>query len=293
MGKPISGFITDDNWGTVHKNYVKGAIYCHDTTNGAYAVYGAVYRKWLEQDGNYGYPITDQIGTTDNAGTTVKYSVFSQSNAIYWTAQYGAFLIYGDIYQRWLSIGDVKSEVGFPITDETDSGNFGGRYNDFANGMIYWHAGTSWVHVGALPTRLKWVWNPIHLKEVTGSSTVILHDNGAAHWVSHLHDKIFIAYNWEIVWAFTNADGTIITFDKKGTVGPNWSGTPIFDGPKHDSDVDIMIHSSVLSDNWRAFVAWNYGSGHATNTLGSGVWHEAVDAVKKVAPYVGAVYPYL
>ena len=274
----------------MHKNYVGGAIYCHDTTNGAHAIYGAVYRKWIEQDSNYGYPITDQIGTTDNAGVTVKYSIFSQSNAIYWTAQYGAFLIYGDIYQRWLSIGDVKSKVGFPITDETDSGNFGGRYNDFIRGMIYWHAGTSWVHVGALPTRLTWRWNPIHLTDVTGSSTVILHDNGVAHWVSHLHDKIFIEFNWEIGWAFVNADGTVITLDQKGTVGPNLSGKPILSGPTHDSDIDTTVHNSVLSDNWRAWVAWNYGHGQASNKLGKGLIDEVVGVVKEVAPYVGAVY---
>ena len=290
MGAPISGFIADSNWGTVHKNYAKGAIYCHDITNGAHAVYGDIWRKWSAQDGDYGYPITDQIGTTDNAGITVKYSIFSLANAIYWTAQYGAFLIYGDIYQRWLSIGDVKSEVGFPITDETGSGNYGGRYNDFVEGMIYWHAGTSWVHVGGLPDSITWTWDQIHLDHVTGSNAVTISSNGDAHWVSHLHDKIFIEFNWQIGWALVDADGTVITLAQSGTVGPNFSGTPIVGGPKNDNNIDTTVHNSVISENWRAWVAWNYGNGNANNSIDiKGLINEVVGVVKQVYPIATVV----
>ena len=287
FGKPTSGFIFDSNWGTVHLDYRSAAIYCHDVRHGAHAVYGAIWRKWSAQNGHYGYPITDETGATDNAGTHIRYNVFSRTNAIYWTGQHGAFLIYGDIYRRWLSIGDVKSSVGYPITDETGSGNYGGRYNDFSNGMIYWHAGTSWVHVGGLPESITWKWDPIKLNEVTGSNIVTIYSNGNVNWVSHMHDHIALKYEWAIGWVLVDADGTAVSLTKSGTVGPNLSGIPIFGGPKHDNNIDTTVYNSVISDNWRAWVAWNHGSGKAHNSL------RIVSLIKDIINDIQQVYPYV
>ena len=290
MGTATSGYISDTNWGTLHKNYVWGAIYCHDTTNGAHAVYGQIWQKWQAQNGDYGYPITDETGTTDNTGTTIRYNVFSQKNAIYWTAARGAFLIYGDIYQRWLSIGDVKSTVGYPITDETSSGNYGGRYNDFSNGMIYWHAGSSWVHLGGLPSDITWTWNPINLNDVTGSNTVTISSNGNAHWVSNIHDNTVIPFNWQVGWVLVNADGTLISLRQSGSVGPNLSGIPIFGGPTNDNNIDTTVNNAVIRDNWRAWVAWNNGKAAASNNLDwTDLLNDIIQAVKTVYPIVTAV----
>ena len=290
VGTPTSGYISDSNWGTVHKDYAWGAIYCHDTTNGAHAVYGEIFLKWSAQNGYYGYPITDETGATDNVGTTIRYNVFSQANAIYWTAQHGAFLIYGDIYQRWLSIGDVKSSVGYPITDETGSGNYGGRYNDFSNGMIYWHAGTSWVHVGGLPESITWTWNPISLNDVTGSNTITIFSNGNAQWISNIHDDIAIEFDWQVGWVLVDADGTAISLYQSGSVGPNWSGIPIFGGPTNDNNIDTTVNNPVISENWRAWVAWNYGYGRASNSIDwTDLLNQIISVVKEVYPIVAGV----
>ena len=274
----------------MHLDYPSAAIYCHDVTNGAHAVYGDIWRKWNAQNGDYGYPITDETGTTDNAGTIIRYNIFSQANAIYWTAQYGAFLIYGDIYQRWLSIGDVKSPVGFPRTDETSSGNYGGRYNDFNNAMIYWHAGTSWVHVGGLPDTISWTWNPISLNDVTGSNTITISSNGDVHWISNIHANTVIEFDWAVGWVLVDADGTAVSLAQSGTVGPNLSGIPITGGTTNDNNIDTTVYNSVISDNWRAWVAWNIGSGSAQNSLDiADLIGDIFNAIKQAYPIVTAV----
>ncbi|KAE9378471.1 hypothetical protein N431DRAFT_554655 [Stipitochalara longipes BDJ] len=291
VGTPTSGYISDSNWGTVHQNYKWGAIYCHDVTNGAHAVYGDIWLKWSAQNGDYGYPITDETGATDKVGTTIRFNIFSQANAIYWTAQHGAFLIYGDIYQKWLSIGDVKSSVGYPITDETGSGNYGGRFNDFTNGMIYWHAGNSWVHVGGLPSSLTWTWNPINLGDVTGSNTITISSNGDAKWVSNIHANTVLEFDWSVGWVLVDADGTAVTLYQSGTVGPNLSG--LFGGPTNDNNIDTTASNSVISENWRAWVAWNYGTALGNSGVDipfiTTVINELVQIVEKVAPVIVAI----
>ncbi|KAH8761280.1 hypothetical protein BGZ57DRAFT_904923 [Hyaloscypha finlandica] len=283
VGTPASGFISDPSWGTVHKDYAWGSIYCHDVSHGAHAVYGAIWLKWKAQGGSYGYPLTDELGTTDNSGTYIRYNVFSDNRAIYWTGQRGAFLIYGDIYQRWLSIGNTKSEIGYPITDETSSGSAGGRFNDFSNGMIYWHAGQSWVHVGGLPSSLTWTWNPISLTDVSGSSSVTLYSDGNAHWMSSMHDHILVQFNWQIGWLFVNADGTAITLAQSGTVGPNYSGIPIFGGPTNDNNIDRWVNNPEIAYDWRAWVASNYGTGHAHGSIDWGnLLNELINDAKAV-----------
>jgi len=293
VGTATSGYISDSNWGTVHQNFEWGAIYCHDVNNGAHAVYGDIWLKWSAQNGDYGYPITDETGATDNFGTTIRFNIFSQANAIYWTAQHGAFLIYGGIYQRWLSIGDVKSSVGYPITDETGSGNYGGRFNDFSNGMIYWHAGNSWVHVGGLPSSLTWTWNPINLGDVTGSNTVTISSNGQARWVSNIHDNTVIEFDWSVGWVLVDADGTAISLYQSGTVGPNWSGVPIIGGSTNDNNIDTTVTNAVISQNWRAWVAWNYGTAVGNSGVDipfvESVINELVQIVEKVVPIIEAV----
>jgi uncharacterized protein with LGFP repeats len=45
--------------------------------------------------------------------------------------------IYGDIFDKWASIGGRNSVLGNPTTDEL-AGARGGRYNEFERGYIYW-----------------------------------------------------------------------------------------------------------------------------------------------------------
>ena len=269
--------------GTIHKTYQSGAVYCHDISAGAHAVYGDIWLKFRATP-NYGYPITDETGATDHAGNAIRYNIFSQKNAVYWTAKNGAHLIYGDIYQRWLAIGDVKSAVGYPITDETSSGTHGGRYNDFSLGMIYWHAGNSYVHVGGLPTSLTFTWNPISLNDVSGSCTITFSSNGNARWRSNMHDQMPWPYDWSIAWVLMDADGTSVSLSQHGTVGPNlgWFGT-------NDANVDKMVDNAEIGANWRAWVAMNSWRAQANNSLDPlALLTDLWNAIQAVYPYVAA-----
>jgi LGFP repeat len=209
-----------------------------------------------------GYPLIDETGVTAKDGTGLRYNIFSEGNAIYWTPQHGAFVIYGDIYQEWLSIGNVQSVVGYPLTDETSSGTHGGRFNDFSNGMIYWNGGRSYVHVGALPSSISMTWNPINLDDVTGSNTVTISSNGDAHWVSNIHDDVPFPFNWEVSWVLVDADGTSLGLSQSGTVGPNWS--PF--GSTNDANTDVTTSNSEISQNWRAWVAATWWRAQANNS---------------------------
>ncbi len=46
--------------------------------------------------------------------------------------------VYGDIGKKYTLLGGEKGPLGAPLTDEADA-PFGGRFNQFVNGYIYWH----------------------------------------------------------------------------------------------------------------------------------------------------------
>jgi hypothetical protein len=254
LGSATSGYVSDTNWGTVHKTYQSGAIYCHDVNGGAHAVYGLIYQKWKAQNGNYGYPITDETGTTDLAGNAIRFNIFAQGTAtmaIYWTPAHGACMIHGDIYGRWLSIGDVKSSIGYPITDETGSGSSGGRYNDFSNGMIYWNSGNSWVHDGPVPDSVTLNQTPLNWgsSDMTGSNSITLDINGDVRWVSNIHTPTGNSYIWELGLILVDADLTAISLYQTGEV---W-------GSSGDNNLDIISYgNAVIANNWRAWVISDY-----------------------------------
>ena len=52
-------------------------------------------------------------------------------------AQEKSYAIYGDIFDKWTSLGGARSPLGNPTSDEQPAAN-GGRYNNFQNGFIYW-----------------------------------------------------------------------------------------------------------------------------------------------------------
>ena len=114
-----------------------GAIYWTAKT-GSHLIYGAIYKKWIAQGGEggvMGYPITDEASTPDNV---CRFNNFSNGGAIYWTATNGAYLVYGAIYKKWMSLNGEQGYLGYPLTDESPAGSKGGRYNDFKGGSIYW-----------------------------------------------------------------------------------------------------------------------------------------------------------
>lgn len=113
---------------------------------GAFAIYGAIRAKWAAMgwERSIGYPVTDETGTPDGIG---RYNHFSGGGSIYWTPATGANAVYGEIRNRWQSLGWENSYLGYPTSDELDFTE-GGRANSFQNGGIYW-----WPELGATDLR--------------------------------------------------------------------------------------------------------------------------------------------
>ncbi|KAH7187775.1 hypothetical protein DER44DRAFT_833819 [Fusarium oxysporum] len=136
-----------------------GSIYW-TSSQGAHLIYGQIWLKWKSiggEGGHLGYPITDEASTPDGR---CRFNDFAKdgntTGAIYWTRERGAFLIYGQIFQKWKSVGGESGVLGYPVTDELPANDHGGRYNVFSNGgSIYWSPSTgARVISGGLPPEL-------------------------------------------------------------------------------------------------------------------------------------------
>jgi hypothetical protein len=65
--------------------------------------------------------------------------------AIFYTAQTGARVMFGEILKKYLSLGGPDSGIGFPLNDETRVADLVGQYNDFSapgGAAIYWSPNT-------------------------------------------------------------------------------------------------------------------------------------------------------
>ena len=122
---------------TYIKNGVEnGAVYC-TKKYGAFAVYGAIYRKYVSlraEKSLLGFPVTDETVTPDGVG---RFNHF-EKGSIYWTPQLGAFEIHGAIRDKWSKLGWETGFLGYPVTDELTTPDRIGRFNHFQGGSIYW-----------------------------------------------------------------------------------------------------------------------------------------------------------
>src|SRR5262245_28390373 len=86
-------------------HYKNGACICYNAKlRAAFEIHGAIYRKWLSLGGvAFGVPCTDELPTPDGVG---RFNHFNDNTAsIYWTADTGAWAIWGDIRSKWASLG--------------------------------------------------------------------------------------------------------------------------------------------------------------------------------------------
>ena len=154
---PAIGNESDAPYGGRFHLFKEGVIYWHPEV-GAYAVWGAISVKyWQLGRAEYGYPITDESVTPDGRG---RYNHFRAMHApgrpessIYWTPETGAHAVYGAIRDAWARGGWERGELGYPTSDEFDTG--GGRRQDFERGYIAWtpQGGARIVRSGSgLPT---------------------------------------------------------------------------------------------------------------------------------------------
>ena len=158
LGYPINkvhrwwdGYIQDFRGGEGYK----GAIMQPDGINDAYAIYGAIWAKYLSMGGaggSLGYPLTDETEGAVSSVTSCRcrYNKF-EGGAIVHRKEYEdynsvtVFLGHG-IFNKWEDLGLGWYAVGLPVSDEYDAAESGasgfdttGVACDFEAGHIYWH----------------------------------------------------------------------------------------------------------------------------------------------------------
>ena len=113
-----------------------GSIYWTPQT-GAHEVHGAIREKWAAigwERSALGYPTTDELTTPDGVG---RFNHFERGS-IYWTPKNGAHEVHGAIRDKWSSLGWERGKLGYPISDEFQSGAY--RRSNFERGYIRWSA---------------------------------------------------------------------------------------------------------------------------------------------------------
>lgn len=106
---------------------------------------GAIYEKWMKLGGtSWSIPTTDESPAEDKVG---RFNLFEKGTSIFWHPSTGAYSVYGDIFQHWVSLGRERSYLGYPTSDESSFPE-GGRANTFQHGGIYW-----WGDAGAIDLR--------------------------------------------------------------------------------------------------------------------------------------------
>jgi LGFP repeat len=155
------GFPTADtaknNDGTEVCMFERGMIVCR-TNGNSFVVYGDIFTKYLSVQGKaVGSPFPNWMGyPTQDVSVGLFYGLVGRFEYadIYWYSPFGAFEVHGSIRDRYNSLGQTASVLGYPISDEHDimKGSISvGKANNFQRGAIYWSSKTgAWEIHGEL-----------------------------------------------------------------------------------------------------------------------------------------------
>jgi len=125
-----------------------GTVSWHPET-GPHAVWGLIGERWLQIGREkFGYPITDELPTSDGRGGRFNHFRALQlpgkpEASIFWMAETGAHEIYGVIRAKWAEMGWERSTLGYPTSPEHDDP--GGRIQRFEGGSLFWSPATGVV----------------------------------------------------------------------------------------------------------------------------------------------------
>jgi hypothetical protein len=282
IGAPTSSTNPQAEW--FYRDYVNASLYVFvkpdGTTEPVHFLIGDIRIHYKQVGGGFGYPTIDETTTPDGIG---RYNFFSHGPAIYWTPSTGAHAVYGDILQRWKSLGYERSTLGYPTTDETSFGTRGGRFNDFQFGSINFSPATgAHEHIGALPASLSAGQNFTFPSgtPVGGWTNVEVHSDGTVRFRGDFHDSGFAPIEFNVVAVVKDADNVAYSLKHSGSLGGTIGGGP------RDNGWDLTIHNNEIRDNWRSLVASMQVAGHANTNFDIG---GTLSAALKVLGVVGTV----
>jgi plastocyanin len=147
LGFPVAD-TAKNNDGTEVCMFERGTIVCR-TDGNSFVVYGDIFTKYLSSRAKevgspfpnwMGYPTQDVFVGPFN-GLVGKF----ENADIYWHPTLGAFEVHGEIRNRYNSLGQAGSLLGYPTSDEHDivkDDVVVGRANNFQAGTIYWSGKT-------------------------------------------------------------------------------------------------------------------------------------------------------
>lgn len=126
-------------------------MYWRNGSGRAFMVMGAILAKFLATGGTaaWGFPVSNESDILNHANVGIgRISEFERCS-IYWSGSSGAAVVYGDIRDKYKSIGGATSELGFPTSDETDApgASAPARINSFQHGSIVWFGSASDTYV--------------------------------------------------------------------------------------------------------------------------------------------------
>ena len=146
LGASVSNELYGLPNGGSYQHFQRGSIYWSPAT-GAKAVTGGIRTVWASQAyerGVLGYPTTDEYQLM--SGVAQDY----QGGKIMWTPQHGAYILRGGIGSKWQQVNGA-SMLGLPTSNENGGLPYGGVYQLFQNGVVYWSPATgAYVSKGAI-----------------------------------------------------------------------------------------------------------------------------------------------
>jgi hypothetical protein len=145
LGQPVSDEEDAAGSGRV-SHFEEGDIFWHPAY-GAHDVRGAIHQRYLAVGGPggfLGYPTTGETGVLDDKKREVgAFNRFANNGAIYWSAETGAWEVYGVIREAWeTDHKGVKGPLGFPIAEQktipSEKGLPETVHGTFQRGALVW-----------------------------------------------------------------------------------------------------------------------------------------------------------
>jgi uncharacterized protein with LGFP repeats len=118
--------------------FAGGKIFYSPAT-GANVVTGQVLKKYESvggPQGDLGFPVSDEADGGLKTGSRVSAFAAADKPVIFWTPDYGAFVVRGAMNAAWQKLGGASGSLGPPVADQSEDGNKVSQR--FTGGEISW-----------------------------------------------------------------------------------------------------------------------------------------------------------